>query len=408
MAAAAVVALKGAAKRRLGEDRNKNRISFHLQLQLGDYVGLPPGKTSVGWLRSPLQSEPQGNTEESGKSSKTTTLQIPKYNIGTRFEVWAKKFNNKWEQSETAMWQERFLIATERRLFIVSRKDSNPNPKSPEDERLSSTVDIRDEDLEIVDSIPFDEVISVDLNIVNDSKPWDTVFEPANKFYLKKILQELFRIAVEFFSLDNKQNLKNASREAMVSQARCVIESVQNQLSSEEVRQQLTADKTHFDSVLRIVTDPEGFNRGAPYYFVLRKGTLKTWKGTLHWKQAREGLTRTLSHWQLRRSAANRASARPLDQTVAKKLRTLAARRRRDAERETRFLRLQARLQEVWDSVPFNLAVLFLIVSNFVFTVQQLENRDPARQRYFEVVDLTSSVGLPVYRVICSAILCAR
>jgi hypothetical protein len=33
--------------------------------------------------------------------------------------------------------------------------------------------------------------------------------------------------------------------------------------------------------------------------------------------------------------------------------------------------RAQATLREVWDSIPFNLLVLFLIASNFAFTVDR-------------------------------------
>jgi hypothetical protein len=53
-----------------------------------------------------------------------------------------------------------------------------------------------------------------------------------------------------------------------------------------------------------------------------------------------------------------------------------------------RFLRLQRRLRRAWDSYPFNIAVLVLIVSNFVFTMEQLQNTDFARHPIFEHIDL--------------------
>jgi hypothetical protein len=58
------------------------------------------------------------------------------------------------------------------------------------------------------------------------------------------------------------------------------------------------------------------------------------------------------------------------------------ARRQIELARETQFLRL---------CYPFNIAVLMPIVSNFDFTVEQLQNTDPARRprhSIFEHIDL--------------------
>jgi hypothetical protein len=41
---------------------------------------------------------------------------------------------------------------------------------------------------------------------------------------------------------------------------------------------------------------------------------------------------------------------------------------------------VQARLCRAWDSVPFNLAVLALIVSNFAFSVEQVPRRRHRRE----------------------------
>ena len=48
----------------------------------------------------------------------------------------------------------------------------------------------------------------------------------------------------------------------------------------------------------------------------------------------------------------------------------------------------------MWDSVGFNMLVLVLIVSNFVFTVEQVPDRPTSRQRYRQTGRVKQTDGL--------------
>jgi hypothetical protein len=117
----------------------------------------------------------------------------------------------------------------------------------------------------------------------------------------------------------------------------------------------------------------EGFNQGQTYCFVARKQQhpyLKSGVGLIT-KDMFDG-----------------ADLIALSEKLAK----LASRYHTEFVRRNMFIGLQRRLKTVWNSIPFNLAVLTLIVSNFVFTVQQMENDDPARQPCFDRLDLSCTV----------------
>jgi hypothetical protein len=107
------------------------------------------------------------------------------------------------------------------------------------------------------------------------------------------------------------------------------------------------------------VTDLEGFNRGYLRYFLVRKETNRSCKGASDWKQTRAEISRTLSYWQ-RSLRSNQALAgnRSPEKRMIKKVNERSkagrkhggAKRRLDVKRETRFLRLQAYLQSIWNS----------------------------------------------------------
>ena len=52
----------------------------------------------------------------------------------------------------------------------------------------------------------------------------------------------------------------------------------------------------------------------------------------------------------------------------------------------------QARLQKVWDSNYFHVATLALIVSNFVFTIKGMENKNPKLVDLYERIDTIYTV----------------
>jgi hypothetical protein len=379
--AAAVTARRNAKKKGKGAG-NTTRASFHLQLHLGEDVSLPKGQTSIGLLRSPLLVGSNQSAEAPEETAKSHKRKKSLDNlIGTRFEVWAQKFNNKWEQNQAPKWQERLLIVTERRIFLASKEVAKSN-----NERSGSNQP-SDKDLEIVDSIPMEEIISVELN--DGSQKWTPVFvkKPPS---LKKTMQEWFQNAAEFLNLNIK--FKQMKNEQLIDDARGMVESTEHNLSSEEIILQLTNEEKYFGSLIRVVTDPEGFNRGYPFYFSVKKNSYVSWKGTVHWRQARDGISRSLSLLQLKQPSKKAGPRKAEDRKVARRLKKLATKRRLDFKRETRFLRFQAYLQGIWNSKRLNIVVLFLIVSNFILTVQQLENNDPSRQRYFEDLDLAYTI----------------
>ncbi len=123
--------------------------------------------------------------------------------------------------------------------------------------------------------------------------------------------------------------------------------------------------------MLRILTKPSKFNRGEPYYFLLRK-----------------------QDYPCLDASEKTAPLRTRDDAnaLASRLAALAARRHTEHARENRFHRLQKMLRHAWNSVPFNLLVLALIVSNFAFTVMQLENKDQDMQPFYENVDLAYTI----------------
>ena len=69
------------------------------------------------------------------------------------------------------MWQERLLIVTEKRLFIIIKKsnDIKGGTSSVSEVQLQAKVTdkILDKDLEIVDSIPMEEIVSVEVGSTN-------------------------------------------------------------------------------------------------------------------------------------------------------------------------------------------------------------------------------------------------
>jgi hypothetical protein len=135
-----------------------------------------------------------------------------------------------------------------------------------------------------------------------------------------------------------------------------------------------------FEGVLKITTKQDGFNRGRTYYFMVRKNSFRSTRKKLHQTDEKE------------KDYDKDAGKKKHLQKVGTKLHELADNRKAAYNREHRFQLLQEALQGIWNSVPFNICVLILIVSNFIFTVLQLENKDPSQQAFFENVDLAYTI----------------
>jgi hypothetical protein len=246
------------------------------------------------------------------------------------------------------------LIATERRLFIVSSSVDVQPVQTGGHQYLDQNVN-----LEIVDSIPLEEVESIQMGQPGN---WgdDLSYSRREK---SDFLQRCFG---SLTNLLNKEKNDNAD-------------------SGQDVENEgnLLGKYIHdegFDGFLKIKTKSlHGNHPVRSYYFTIIKGTFRSLK-----KPAGQIDEDALK-------AQDDTQTKDLER-VYRELDSLAIRRRKKFKRDHRFQLFQEKLQAVWDSFAFNICVLLLISSNFIFTVLQLENKDPARQSFFEAVDLSYTV----------------
>jgi hypothetical protein len=316
----------------------KEPVSFHLAFILGSEYALPEGCDSVDILRQPLTS-----MADEGKSQKENLT-------GTKMEFWTKKFNNQCLASHDAnefkeAWQDRLIVITEQRIFILTEKAiaNNKDFRQRHSFTTSNSASKLEFDfirstgkacLEIVDSIPMEEITSISLDMDNNPGMWDP---------------------------DPTDTEKRSSQTDLRATER----------SLRQLRPGLSDQDQPNEPMLRILTKPSKFNRGEPYYFLLREQDFPCLDAS-----EKTAPLRT-------RDDAN---------ALASRLAALAARRHMEHARENRFHRLQKILRHAWNSVSFNLLVLALIVSNFAFTVMQLENKDPDMQPFYENVDLAYTI----------------
>ena len=288
-------------------------MSFHLGFVLGDEFVLPEGCDSVDVLRLPLMG-------------KTSTGNPAK----TKMEFWTKKFNLSEEASaQDKAWQSRLLVITEKRIFIVSEKAIDGDSQRQILPR-SKSLNNKSSAMEIVDSIPMEEIASISLDLATNPGTWGD--------------------------------------EAVVDSGRASASFRGNKIQQHTIAEQnlrLSSSPEPMAPILRILTKPSKFNRGEPYYFLLCQQDYPCIDADLE-------------------PLCTRADAGAL----ANRLASLAAQWRTVHARENRFNHLQTIMRDGWNSVLFNMLVLVLIISNFGFTVIQLENKDPDMQHFYEDIDL--------------------
>jgi hypothetical protein len=353
----AAVASAAAANRRLTRQSSTKTargepLSFHLTFLLGRDYELPEGKNSVHVLREPffgseVDDSPFHNSDLSsrlcciGKSMfRGSSTNI----TGTRMEFWTNKFNSvctipSFENS----WQDRLVVVTERRIFIITRKLDSESDDVPTS--ISSLYEKDSRLLEIVDSIPMEEIASVQLE---DDAPDDDEGESRNGQSENRVgsFTHGGRLSSYILSASNLLHKSPPAPEDPNTTA-SIPHGLRESLSTPAAH---SARELFCPSLLRISTSPGGFNHGQTYHLLVR----------------RDG------HRQLDKSGEEVPAASDDADWLARCISALAERRRREHASETRFARMQQRLQAVWDSVPFNVAVLALITSNFVITVEQV------------------------------------
>jgi hypothetical protein len=198
-------------------------LSFHVKFLLGNDFVLPAGYSSVDVLRIPLlphiRAESMTDTENARRVF-TRVLNL----TSTKFELWTKKLRISQSPGVVeSAWQKRLLIVTEKRLFIVTKKQNalvNRSSKAPA--------------YEIVDSIPMEEMISLELEPVSDSS-----------------------IFVEYSRPTLPDYDSEGARLAASNKGRTLVH--------------VAADNDYLQHVLQIATRSGGFNHGQKYYFLLRK-----------------------------------------------------------------------------------------------------------------------------------------
>jgi hypothetical protein len=339
-------------------------VSFHLQLHLGAEFK-HEGMNSVQLLRVPLKF--QQATAAGSKSSIENEA-------GTKFEVLTGKYVP--NENTTGSFVTELLIATEKRIFIVASSDDKGDKIEPNDSgsRLFNYA-YGSKSLEIIDSIPMEEIETISFGKAKDS--WEHDHADTSNGWIS----ELIRQFIERFSANDNEDAVVASSQ-MVKYDEKKIEAELDGMLGGEVPQEV-------NGFLKITTTKEknGFNGGRPYYFMIKNDTYRSLK-----KQPEGGESDPKSaspEISIKTSSHDKQTDL---QRVYGKLQKLITKRRKAFIREHGFQLLQGKLQEIWDSIAFNILVLILIVSNFIFTVQQLENKDPSLQRYFETIDLAYTV----------------
>jgi hypothetical protein len=254
-------------------------------------------------------------------------------------------------------------------MFILARKDVDLTG------RFFPSIEAKDSELEIVDSIPLEEVTSIRL------EPESLVQALAGDARKIKIGAQVDSST----SILSAQRARKSSRKASLFSPASLLDAGPAETKTREDKVDIAAltakirffaqesDPYHRDRILVVSTENEGFNRGQTYYFVVRNQQYPFLKSKV-------GV--------IKKDMFDSADLTALSESMIYQ----ASKHRTDFERKNMFTRIQKLLQMVWDSIPFNLAVLALIVSNFVFTVQQMENDDPARQPYFDRIDLAYTV----------------
>jgi hypothetical protein len=351
-------------------------VSFHLQLHSAVESVKHEGMNSVKFLRLPLKCPPEAAAEP--KMVKASLKAA-----GSKFEVVTKKYVRAAAGQDNAVHLVTgLLIATDRRLFIVSNSIVRKGDKitQPGSDFNSEPLESLESDsLEIVDSIPLEEVDSICIG-GGDNKEWDHSLPDKKDGCLTRFLNELFPMpnvaAVEYEgSHETEQQIEEKLEKLMSGSGRELY--------------------TDYEGFLKISTvkKKHGFNGGRPFYFMVKNNSYRSLKrmSVALDSNKKSGALQTVLSRVSRKDSAGNKNETDLER-VLRELQTLTTSRQLAFKRLHRFRRLQGKLQEIWDSVPFNVCLLFLIVSNFVFTVQQLENKDPSMQSYFERIDLVYTI----------------
>jgi hypothetical protein len=294
MAAASVAAKRSKTGKEPAHSANTDEpVSFHLAFLLGNNYSLPDGKNSVDVLRMPFHSavSNEGSAEAAPTSRKITSLFDTNFFTNkssnlteTKTEFWTKKYSRgQFTNDEDKAWQDRLVIVTEKRFFIVTKKlfgngsvlADFTQPSTDVTHRLSRHVD-----LEILDSIPVEEIDSIRLERTT------VVSENADSADRKPLISTCFGSAAALLTRagarDDPVNVRSFATGSFVSRTpeqqqgsdrtgslfrQKAIRSSSSGLVSEPKPSTIDG---YCEPILKIATKPGGFNRGQSYHFLLR------------------------------------------------------------------------------------------------------------------------------------------
>jgi hypothetical protein len=204
-------------------------LSFHVTFLLGRDFVLPAGLSSVDVLRKPLyphiKSEPSSEAFEGYRRLMRSNSQAPPGNstakvpnlTGTKLELWTKKFKSSQSSNEDNMesaWQERLVIVTEKRIFLITEKQNTVSDQRAHDSPVPTQRTSKKVEYEIVESIPMEEIISIELDdpamIVSDPESIPTMHH-TNSFFSRNIIRSASSLLKRNRSTTQLPDAKDAS-----------------------------------------------------------------------------------------------------------------------------------------------------------------------------------------------------
>jgi hypothetical protein len=265
------------------EEQRAEPVSFHLALLLGNDFTLQSvpdsvfkhGKSSVAVLRAPFQHTynpvhrvPSSQVPKQKLAYKNSIVPIEgkPYNIArSKLEIWVKKACKKG-------WHEKLLIVTERRIFIISKRERE-QPLTPASGDASSNAYVPETAIfEIVDSIPMEEIVSIQFIQPESSFREDN--PPSSPSRPNKLIERILAPMLALMDSLLQRLVGDASEDTPHWHA-CKQELHDSSASKHDellsVPMPDDAD-AYFSKVLRITTVPSGFNYGQPYHLLLKQG----------------------------------------------------------------------------------------------------------------------------------------
>ena len=252
-------------------------LSFHVTLLLGKDFVLPADMSSVDILRMPLGAIPASALTAQATVSLESPRRLLRKNsqmpsgknqnfTGTRIEMWTKKFKSSssiFNESMDSAWQERLVIVTDKRIFIVTKKQD-----------VQGTIGHGSEtpNLEIVDSIPLEEITSIGLDGEPGMSEADVPPAPPAPRSSSFLSLNIFHAASSFIHARPAEpdplSRAGSRLDDGWSTARRT-DSRPRDAAPEPGRPPASED--YCEPILRIATEPGGFNHGQTYHFLLRK-----------------------------------------------------------------------------------------------------------------------------------------